>query len=309
MTSGSLRSRAWRRRSTAAPILGRRNGSANCLSRGCRKPAMEAGSLRPRFSRHWASSGGMLGEAANCTARSGWGGASDQRNFILAGLGRLPRLPALLLTARGSDGQNDGNQQDAGDYEQGYGGGYIDLKPAWRAVVGVEQHLHSHKHQHEGQAVFQVAEVANGARQEEVERTQAENGKDVRGEDDERLPRHGEDGRDGIHGKEQVAGLNHHEHQRQGGERFAAFPLSHEPLAVKLWREGIEFSPRLDHAIVLRMLFGLEKEHPEAAVEEEGAEDIEHPIEQGDEGNAQADHQAAHDESAKDARSEEHTSE
>ena len=75
----------------------------------------------------------------------------------------------------------------------------------------------------------------------------------------------------------------------------------HELLPVQLRRDGIELAHPLDDAVVLRMHFGLDEEHPEAAVEEEGAEDVEDPIHQGDEGDAQADHQAAHDQRAQNA--------
>ena len=66
-------------------------------------------------------------------------------------------------------------------------------------------------------------------------------------------------------------------------------------------RDGIELPRPLDHAILLRVNLGFDEEHLDAAVEEEGAEEIEDPIHQGDERNANADHQAAHDQRAENA--------
>ena len=49
------------------------------------------------------------------------------------------------------------------------------------------------------------------------------------------------------------------------------------------------------------MNLGFDEEHLDAAVEEEGAEEVEDPIHQGDERDADADHQAAHDQRAENA--------
>src|SRR5208283_2246646 len=106
----------------------------------------------------------------------------------------------------------------------------------------------------------------------------AENGKDVRGEDNEGLPRCAEDRRDGIGGEEQVGGLHHQENQRQGGEGFAALPTSHEARPVESRRDGIEFSRPLDDAVVLRTHLSPDEEQLEAAVEEKSGEDVEDPI-------------------------------
>src|ERR1017187_3612703 len=49
------------------------------------------------------------------------------------------------------------------------------------------------------------------------------------------------------------------------------------------------------------MHFRLDEEHPEATVKQEGAEEVEDPIHHGDQCNAEADHQAAHDQRAENA--------
>ena len=49
------------------------------------------------------------------------------------------------------------------------------------------------------------------------------------------------------------------------------------------------------------MHFCLDEEHAETAVEQESAEEIQNPIHPGDQSNAEADHQAAHDQRAENA--------
>src|ERR1019366_519535 len=82
MTSDSPRSCASKSRSTAVFILGSRNGSARFLRRGARNFSIAGSSLKPRLSRHCASSGEILSDDASVPASSGCGGAIVQRNFI-----------------------------------------------------------------------------------------------------------------------------------------------------------------------------------------------------------------------------------
>ncbi len=52
-------------------------------------------------------------------------------------------------------------------------------------------------------------------------RTQTQNRKDIRGKYDERVQSDCEYGRDGVHSKEQIAGLDHkqHDQKRRSGQR------------------------------------------------------------------------------------------
>src|ERR1017187_9708338 len=70
---------------------------------------------------------------------------------------------ALVIVASREDRKDDGSQENAGNHQQGSGGGYIELEPARWPVVGIDQHFNAHEDQHKGQAVFQVAEIANGS--------------------------------------------------------------------------------------------------------------------------------------------------
>ena len=79
-------------------------------------------------------------------------------------------------------------------------------------------HLEADEDEHDGQANLEVAEVLDRAGEDEVERAQAEDGKDVRGEYDEGVGGDGEDGGDGVEREDQVGGLDQDEHERERGE-------------------------------------------------------------------------------------------
>src|ERR1019366_10445480 len=155
MTSDSPRSCASKSRSTAVFMFGSRNGSARFLRRGARNFSIAGSSLKPRLSRHCASSGEILSDDASVPASSGCGGAIVQRNFIFylaTDEHRLIQMKificvhlclsvAVFFPPRGGDGQRDGDGQDCGDDEQRRGGRDFGLKPLRRVVVRVEQHF------------------------------------------------------------------------------------------------------------------------------------------------------------------------
>ena len=151
----------------------------------------------------------------------------------------------------------------------------------------VEQHFHADEHQHDGQADFQIAEIVDRPGQHEIQRAQAENGKDVRGENDERLGRDGENGGNGIQRKNQVGGFHHQQHQRQRRERLAAIQPGEKFLAVKFGADGKEFSREPDDGIFSGCTpSSPDKKHFDAGENQERAEEIERPLEALDERRA-----------------------
>src|SRR5215213_8684382 len=160
-----------------------------------------------------------------------------------------------------------------------------------------DQHLHADEGENYGESHFQVVEFLDDPGEQEVERAQAEYGKDVRGVDDEGIARHGEDRRDGIDRKDEVGGLDYDEdHQQQGavkppvdaGEEMGLFVMArdrHEPPDDA--QHGVFFG------INLRLLL---EEHLDAGVDEKGAEDVNDPAEVIYQGRAQKYHDGAHDE-------------
>src|SRR6185437_15097740 len=211
MTSGSSRPRARNSRSTAAAMFGNRNGSLNWFNRGWRKSAARSGWVTPRLTRHWASMGEILSSPASGPAMSGCDGAMDQRYFIGVQSARRPESPSRrirfritsrlvpggLLPARREDRENDRGQDDRGHDSERDRDGDVN-------VPGAEQHLGADETQHERQTDLEEAKITDRPGQHEIERAQAENGKNVRRKNDERLFGHGENRRDGVHGEKQV---------------------------------------------------------------------------------------------------------
>src|ERR1051326_2785815 len=74
--------------------------------------------------------------------------------------------------------------------------------------------------------------------------------------------------------------------------------MSHEMLAIKLWRDGIEFSNQANGPAFFGIHFGLDKHHFDAAENQQCAEDVQNPVQPGDQRNAYADHETAHDQRA-----------
>ena len=70
-------------------------------------------------------------------------------------------------------------------------------------------HLHSDEGEQHPEAVMQHPEAVGHIAQEEEERTQAHDGEDIGGVDNDRILGHGEDGRYGVDCEDDVAELNH----------------------------------------------------------------------------------------------------
>ena len=74
--------------------------------------------------------------------------------------------------------------------------------------IGLEQHLRPDESQDDPQPVLQQVELIHASGEQEVEGTQPEDREHVRGQDDERVVRDGEDGRDRIEGEHDVGDLD-----------------------------------------------------------------------------------------------------
>ena len=71
------------------------------------------------------------------------------------------------------------------------------------------QHLDTDKAQHESQAVFEENKAFGKVCQQKVHGTQAQDGKNVGSEDDERVGRYGKNSGDAVHGEDDVAQFDH----------------------------------------------------------------------------------------------------
>ena len=147
-----------------------------------------------------------------------------------------------------------------------------------------------------------MAEAGDQPREPEVERTQAEDREDVRGEDEEGIGGDREDRRDRIDREDQVGGLDEHQGDRERGEDPLPPDAHGEVLLMELVGDReVATQPLGDHALHLRFLLGrTREEHLEPREDEEGAEDEEDPVIALDELRPDPDHQAAHRERAED---------
>ena len=169
-------------------------------------------------------------------------------------------------------------------------------------VVRIEEHFHADKGEHDRQADFQIAKIAERARQQKIHRAQADDGKNVRGENDEGLARDGKNRRDGVHGENQIGRLDEQQHQRQRRERKAAIEPGEKLLPVKVRRNGEKFSREPQREVFFRLHgFLAGKKHLDPGKNEKRAEDIKHPVELVDQFHAGGNHRAAHDERAENA--------
>ncbi|MNZ32180.1 hypothetical protein D3C78_495020 [compost metagenome] len=146
-------------------------------------------------------------------------------------------------------------------------------------------------------------------RQGEVQGTQAEDGEDVRGVDDEGVLGDGEDRRHAVHREDQVGQLYQHQGEEQRGGIAQALALAglfqaHEEVrTVQLVGDPHMAADELQHRVVGQVRMGVlpGEEHLHAGEQQEGAEDVENPVEFLHQGAAHADHDGAQHDHADDA--------
>lgn len=71
-----------------------------------------------------------------------------------------------------------------------------------------EEHLETDEEENKGQALLQMMEALQNAFDEEKERTQTHDSKDIRSEDNEKVLRNRKDSWNGVDGKDNVSCLN-----------------------------------------------------------------------------------------------------
>ena len=141
--------------------------------------------------------------------------------------------------------------------------------------------------------------------EQEVHRAQPQDGEDVRGVDEEGVGGDGEDRGDGVHGEDQVGGLHQDQDHEERGGRAAGAPTDElareEPLPVVGGAHRHEAAHQLEHRVGLGLDVQLVlRGHADSREDQEGAEDVDDPVEALDEDGAGADHRAAHEERAED---------
>ena len=165
-----------------------------------------------------------------------------------------------------------------------------------------DQHLDTDKHQDHRQAVLQHGEALRRARQQEVHRAQAEDGEQVRGQHDERVGGHRENGRNAVHGENHVAQLNQNQHQQQRGGKQQAVLAHEEVLALDLVGHAqMAADPLHQRAIANRGAVLFRQRHFDPGEQQERAEDVQQPFELGNQPAASEDHDGTQDNCAQHA--------
>jgi uncharacterized protein YdhG (YjbR/CyaY superfamily) len=165
----------------------------------------------------------------------------------------------------------------------------------------LEQHLDPDQAQKNGQRDLQVVELLHDPGQREIERAQTEDREDVAGEDEERIGGDGEDGRDGIDGEHDIGAFHHDERERERRQVLLPAAIGQKVMAVELVRNPKMPACEADDRVVPGIGLLLVQEHSNGGEDQEGAEDVQHPVESLDEDGPQPDHQAAHDQRAEDS--------
>ena len=165
-----------------------------------------------------------------------------------------------------------------------------------------EEHFDSDEGEDETEAEFEVVEFVEDTGEGEVEGAEAENGEDIGGVDDERVPGDGEDGGDGVDGEDEVGEFDDEEGDEEWGGHEGALMADEEVAVVVVFGNGDEAAEEADDESLLRVDIGfLFDDHFDACEYEKGAEDVDDPGKFGDEFGADSDHGGAHNEGTEDA--------
>ena len=135
-----------------------------------------------------------------------------------------------------------------------------------------------------------------------IQRSQTEDGKDVRRINDEGIFRDGEECRDGVHRKNHVGDFDEQEHDEEWRRQPDAVFADEELIAAVVARDWDELLEPAHHRVALGMkLLFLLHDHLDAGHDQERAEDINDPLKLRDEHRPGDDHGGSEDERTEDA--------
>jgi len=97
-------------------------------------------------------------------------------------------------------------------------------------------HFHANEEEDESQSILQVVEAGCHPCEQEEQRPQPQNRKDIGGEDNERLPGDAEDCRNAIHGKDDVGDLDEYQRDQERGPKPTASVTDEELLTMEILR-------------------------------------------------------------------------
>ena len=166
-----------------------------------------------------------------------------------------------------------------------------------------DQHLYPDENENHGEADLEETEEPHNAAEGKVERPQAEDRKDVRGEGDKAILGDREDGGQGIEREDHVGRFNDDQHDEHRRGHAAALVDREEVTLVVGGRDREEAAEEADGGVVLGVDLGVfaGQGHLHTGVDEKGAEDVEHPVKARDDAHSDQNKDRAHDDRADDA--------
>jgi hypothetical protein len=214
--------------------------------------------------------------------------------------------PGWLAPAGGQAGHR-GDDQHPGDDNQRHRGAHVGDRHRPEVINAVAQQrladeLEPDEPEDDGQSGGQVHQPAQQPPDNEVEVTQAEQGEQVGGEDQERVAGEAEDRRYGVDGEQHVGYPDRDDQDEQGCGVAAPPHAGRQPGAVAPGRDRHEVARDPQRAAVSRPGRGATpaRRHPHGGIDEERPEEVLHPAEPVQGGTAEADEQAAQHEGEQD---------
>jgi hypothetical protein len=165
-----------------------------------------------------------------------------------------------------------------------------------------QQHLAADEDQDDGQAVAQQVELAGHGGEQEVHGAQAEDGEHIARQHDEGIGRDGEDGRDRVDREDHVGHADQADHQQQRRGDAPTVLDGEELLAVEALADRHQPAQELERRVALQVgLLAGGPPHLDAGEQQEGAEQVEDPVELLQQPAAGQDHDRAQHDGADDA--------
>ena len=166
----------------------------------------------------------------------------------------------------------------------------------------MDQHLDADQSQNRHQRKFQIAEPAEQIGQREVQASQPEDRKHVRGKNQKRIVRQTNHGGNRIDREHEIGRLHNHEGQEQRCHRQLAVDLREKVVLHKAGMKSKEPSRQTDHPTVLEVhLVIAGEQHLDRRDQQKQAEHVSHPVETVNQLHSDADHHAPHHQRTEDS--------
>src|SRR5215468_8997838 len=142
---------------------------------------------------------------------------------------------------------------------------------------------------------MEVVKESHHASQGKVKRTESENREDIRGVYEKGIYRDAQNGRNRVYREDDVRRLHYQEHKEQRCRGVMSGLLHEEMVGVVVLCHRYQATEELEQRILVRMdLFIFPRGHFDAGEDEQGAEDIEDPVQPLEQRNTGKNEDGAH---------------